>query len=400
MDPTGGTGLDLRAFVTVDLYQGNAFRLSGLPVDATGRQVRRRMAELEAARRIDADTPPVGNLLMPPRRTGPDAVIAALRRLQDPVHRLVDELFWLWPLHGGGFGGETLTQATTTWEELSATRSPDRAPALHNRAVAAHVAAMEGTSVAARSVREKWRTAYGNWLAVLNDDEVWQCLKARAAVIADPRLREDTVEAVRAELPALLVGSHAAIAISTPSYEKLLRVHVESMWSSGLDLSTIDRALVTATTAPSRYTEAKHSDRHDRWRDITHPCVLCGSKTASSRAIVMSREAADGTTATRKIRVRCCEWCQDSPLKGGFADFAVLLVRSPRLTGLVLGLLCGIAKCAGGDLSWLWAAFFTGLGVGIVAWFVSWLRRPARRLAKRSPKIRTALDEGWRIVKF
>lgn len=127
---------DLGAVATPELYQRNAFRLSGLPVDASARQVRRRADEVEAAVRLDAELT-VGDAWLPPAEVAVDDVRAALHRLRDPVRRIVDELFWLWP----GLGGDTLADAALIWADAVEADPPvpvTRAIARHNRAVVGH----------------------------------------------------------------------------------------------------------------------------------------------------------------------------------------------------------------------------------------------------------------------
>ncbi|HEX2133601.1 MAG TPA: hypothetical protein VHH15_18815 [Actinophytocola sp.] len=210
-------GVDLAAVAGPDLYARNAFRLSGLPVDASARQVRRRTDEVEAAQRLDTD---LDNDL--------DAVRDALHRLRDPVRRIVDELFWLWP--------ETVGE-----DGVSAAR--------HNRAVRAHRDALEAPADDPHGLVDQWLTVYETWREVIDDDLCWRYLADRVAVLGDPRLRPSVVERLRRGMPGLLLGVHARVAVGSVTGESdsaTVTTHVDRMWASGFPVADVDRALVAA----------------------------------------------------------------------------------------------------------------------------------------------------------
>src|SRR5215475_6551381 len=99
---TGQTQGSLLGAVGPEIYRQNAFRLTGLTVTATNRDIRRRAEQLQVAAQFGADAGGSGGVLPLPEAPGTTAVQEAIERLRDPVHRLVDELFWIWPAPGGG----------------------------------------------------------------------------------------------------------------------------------------------------------------------------------------------------------------------------------------------------------------------------------------------------------
>src|ERR1044071_2161250 len=80
-----------------NLYRINAFRITGLPTDATPRDVVRQAERLKIAARIG--NAPATSAAPFPLSPAPedDDVRGAVDRLRDPERRLVEELFWFWP---------------------------------------------------------------------------------------------------------------------------------------------------------------------------------------------------------------------------------------------------------------------------------------------------------------
>src|SRR4051794_7197841 len=84
----------LAAALSPTVYRRNAFRLSGLPVDATARQVRRLGDELRMLARLGA-APPVRARLLPVEPSPPpEEIEQALEVIRHPDRRLIEELFW------------------------------------------------------------------------------------------------------------------------------------------------------------------------------------------------------------------------------------------------------------------------------------------------------------------
>ena len=83
------------------IYIHNAFRISGLPVDASTRDIKRRMDDLKAA----AEMGDLKNELVHAFALDPVPSLNQLREaaqgLQDPEHRIIDEFFWFWPQEWG-----------------------------------------------------------------------------------------------------------------------------------------------------------------------------------------------------------------------------------------------------------------------------------------------------------
>ncbi|GAA4033902.1 hypothetical protein GCM10022247_68730 [Allokutzneria multivorans] len=209
-----------------DLYRRNAFRLSGLPVDATARDLRRRADQLRAAERLGAPVTMPTSSLPPVEAPDPAAVREALTLVRDPTRRIVEELFWFW--------------------EIRPSDAPDSGPALHDAAVLAHAQALDAGDGADPAL---WRRAYEHWAAVVEETECWQWLEQRVTQLADRRLTEQTIETMRAELPRAVLAPQADLAVraAEAGAEDVARAHVEALRRSGFPVAVVTEALAAAT---------------------------------------------------------------------------------------------------------------------------------------------------------
>jgi hypothetical protein len=209
--------------VNPSIYRRSAFRLTGLPVDASPRDIRRRSEELAAVSRLGASLPARRGALMP-LPAPPDAhdVQEAIEELRQPDRRLIQELFWFWPAESADRGLELLAQGDThgaaqAWEAVvdSGSAGPvDMAAAVHNLAVLCHVLALDahfGDAVEG-DVDELWDVALHYWQAVVDNDVCWHRLGARVRQLNDPRLTPQMVDDIRAALPRAVASINATLA--------------------------------------------------------------------------------------------------------------------------------------------------------------------------------------------
>ncbi|MGP3929196.1 hypothetical protein [Nonomuraea sp. KM88] len=232
-----------------DLYRQNAFRITGLPVRATAREVRRHTDRLLVMERLGKAGTTQG-MLPPERPFDDDATQRAVQRLRDPVVRLVDELFWLWPVDGDDAAMAALLrgepdEALHMWEH--AERGPAGAVATHNLAVFSLVKALESDELDDDRLRS-WRRAYACWAKVIADDTFWDLVRARAEEIDDPRLTARTVRRMRDDLPAALLSISAQLAARAVREGRLrdARRHAGVMRGLGQASQLVDDALRAA----------------------------------------------------------------------------------------------------------------------------------------------------------
>ncbi|WP_018505989.1 hypothetical protein [Parafrankia discariae] len=244
---TRDTDTDALPRVSALIYRQNAFRVTGLPLSATGRDIRRRADMLAVIEKTGGQLPAPEVL---PLRPAPSAgeVRAALDRLGDPRQRLVDEFFWFWPAGSGAVPDPGITalaagDAAAALRHWSAAAVPgdagvagdggdggpaasagpgtsgdpappgDPASAVHNLAVLEHLRALE-VELGAAGDQPDWASVYRRWGVVLHDDRVWDSLAARISRAADARLDVGRAARIRAALPAALLSIGAAVVVA------------------------------------------------------------------------------------------------------------------------------------------------------------------------------------------
>ncbi|MFI6516719.1 hypothetical protein ACIBF1_14255 [Spirillospora sp. NPDC050679] len=196
-----------------DLYQANAFAVTGLGVDATARDIRRLNERARVLERVGGSAADGGDAVAPVlpflRRPEPAERQAAVQRLRDPVRRLVDEFFWFWPTAEGGPDPAMAALRSGDMDEAERIWTRQGGPAAaHNAAVLLHLRALQGDGLDGGL----WQRSLSSWRALLDDDAVWRLLEGRAQRLNDPRLQLDTARRFRAELPAALLSLNARLA--------------------------------------------------------------------------------------------------------------------------------------------------------------------------------------------
>lgn len=218
------------------LYRANMFRVTGLPVNATARDIRHRRQELKvgsALGTVATDNNPQLPLDPPPDA---DTVKDALQRLQDLERRLVDELFWLWQTDGAD---DTASSGLGQEHDL--------AVMLHCQALdLEHRALSQTLSDEDRTRRDScWSEGLRRWAALGDRRELWDRLNRRVREVADPRLTTGTVRGMRAMLPLALLSVNAQLAVEAAEQgdERNAQRHARLMLQSPFDPSVADRAI-------------------------------------------------------------------------------------------------------------------------------------------------------------
>src|ERR1700730_1003500 len=98
--PSQNTG-DCPALLAVtapDLYRKNAFRITGLAVDATTREMVKHIEKLKMYEELGqlAEALPKAFPLKPSPTF--EDIREAEKKLRDPEQRFIDEFFWFWPI--------------------------------------------------------------------------------------------------------------------------------------------------------------------------------------------------------------------------------------------------------------------------------------------------------------
>ncbi|HXX93993.1 MAG TPA: hypothetical protein VEN81_10185, partial [Planctomycetota bacterium] len=254
----------LLAATRADMYRQNAFRIAELPVHAPNRDLDRRQKVIEGAIEMGASIQR-GPFRALPLTVSPETLKEAMARLRDPVLRIVDELFWFWPLGGttngpdpsiGLLAEHRVRPAFEAWKAQGAKDDP-QGIALHNLAVLAHATALEleqpesareFKDVAPEEAAGYWALAYRSWKMVMDLDPFWELLQSRIAELNDPRLPGAVARRIRRTLPLALLTINARLAIQSAERGNLAASdrHRQVMSQSGFDPAVLEKALRSA----------------------------------------------------------------------------------------------------------------------------------------------------------
>jgi hypothetical protein len=268
------------AAATPLVYQANAFRITGLPVDASERELKRHadklkmLAELGTAKNAKQ---PAFALPKPPSTA---EITAAMSRLSDPEQRLIDEFFWFWPKD---FGNDSCKSSADPALRLVSEGNADGAYqiwrewendaqtnfiAWHNIAIAQHLSALDWTQVQFifapdaekdKAVEAMWEKAFQRWEKVVPDDRIWEVLKARVRQINDPRLTTGFVRRMRDTFPEAQDKINAEIAVKFAEMNRLdwAKKHIVFMNQTNQGLDDVEKTSLQVLT-PARKRVRQH----------------------------------------------------------------------------------------------------------------------------------------------
>jgi hypothetical protein len=211
-----------------EIYRQNAFRVAGLSVEATPRDVSRHAEKLRMMQKFNANGSSKSPLALNPQPED-HTIRDAVHKLHDPERRLIDELFWFWPQQlGQGKSDEAVSllakndikAAEAYWLKLE--RSSESLVSMHNLAILYHCLALDLEYEALQrqlgaeefdSLHKYWTKAFKRWKIVLGHEPFWSRLSARIRALEDPRLTTGLSRRIRASLPFALLLINAALAV-------------------------------------------------------------------------------------------------------------------------------------------------------------------------------------------
>jgi hypothetical protein len=288
-----------------DLLKINAFRITGLPVDATASQINRHVEKLRLAEKFGGAAPRMRRAFASEPPPDADQLRSAMQRLHDPEVRLVDEFFWFWPHELGNANGDAaLTaleqgndqHAAEIWSLIEAQNSVSSV-SMHNLAVMAQLRVldleqtlqageMDPKEAAARA--DMWRAAFRRWKVLLDNEAFWSRLTARIHALDDPRLTTGTSRRMRESLPLALLSINAQLAIraAQAGNEADAKRQLAVARDSGFDQRIVGEALhrvveplreriktMCQLTAREVSADAQHADATTR-RLFEHSCPV------------------------------------------------------------------------------------------------------------------------------
>ena len=211
----------LIAASTKDLFRHNAFRITGLAVDATAREVIRHADKLKMLLELGQEPHAKNNAhpLDPPPTI--DEIREAIQKIKDPEKRLIDEFFWFWPEEFGKSDSDPALQAlakgdTKTANEIWRKRINEESygiVAKHNLAVTYYLIALDlghlatGKAVSEESrlkISDTWKSSVRKWGRIQDDEKLWEKVTERIRQLNEPSLPTGFARRMRAMLPDAL----------------------------------------------------------------------------------------------------------------------------------------------------------------------------------------------------
>ena len=273
--PTGDCRLLFEA-ATPEIFRNNAFRITGLNIDATPREISKKaselkmMAELGDVAGVDANC-----FALNPTE---DQIKTALERLKDPQKRIIDEFFWFWPITEKSSDDDALSlikagkhdDALNLWWDARR-KQETRATYLsakHNIAVMMHMIALdwetgfhlkdELSEKHIGTLKDYWKDAFKIWESLVPNDELWSLVKKRVAQIDDPRLTTGFIRSFRNSLPEAFdkINGELAVKLARIGKQEAAKWHVDFMRETNQGLDDVDKTSELVLT-PARE-EIKH----------------------------------------------------------------------------------------------------------------------------------------------
>ena len=246
-----------------DIYRVNAFRVLGLPVTASPKELSSHIRRLELTEKYGSREQIDDSFLTLNIAHDRDARREAQQRLLDPELRFIDEFFWFWPLslNSTEENDDTLAaikqndiaRALTIWGHHEAEGSEANI-SLHNIAVFHHAMALDfehmetqTKEVSKQQIEEKrshWQQAFSRWKRLLNEEGFWQRVRERIREFDDPRLTIDTACRIREGLPKALLSINAMLAVEASGMNDPtdMDFHLAIIRQSGFDDAIAEEA--------------------------------------------------------------------------------------------------------------------------------------------------------------
>lgn len=250
------------------VYVHNAFRISGLAVDASAKDIKRRIDDLKHAEELgDAESEHTHAFALEPPPTI-ERIREAAHCLQDPERRVIEEFFWFWPNQwGGGRTDDGLSAlangnkdaAFRAWSSaLSSGNGPASVVAKHNLAVMYQLVALDSEHYALeedlssdqlQTIVKYWRTSFKWWEELTTDEIFWSLVTDRIRMLDDDRLTTGLSRRMRITLPQALdkINAMLAVAFFEKGKLELGKQHVTYMLETHQGMDDVPKTLAIVT---------------------------------------------------------------------------------------------------------------------------------------------------------
>jgi hypothetical protein len=260
---------------TKDLFRKNAFRITGLTVDATARRISKHERDIMLL--VDVGQDPHTERAAFPMKPPPNQqdFRDAFQKLKDPEKRLIDEFFWFWPEEFGNSESDLAIQAlakgdTKTAMEIWAAKENNEASGItakHNLALVYHVSALDWENYSVKNeiaaerrqkITDYWKGAFNRWERLATNEHFWDKVTARIRQLNEPNLPTGFARRMRAALPEALdkINAEIAVAFAESGKTELAQLHIRFMRETNQGLDNVEKtAELVLTPARNRLTE-------------------------------------------------------------------------------------------------------------------------------------------------
>jgi hypothetical protein len=254
---------------TKDLFRKNAFRITGLPVDTTARDIAKHAEKLKVLAELGQNPQLNASFPLRPSPTVED-IREAIQKLKDPEKRLIDEFFWFWPENFGQSRSDGAIEALERGDLKGATEiwmskrkhSIEGVVATHNLALIFHILALDWEDYALKTeidakrraeITKYWETAFYRWGRILTNEQLWEKVVTRIRQLNEPNLTTGFARRMRATLPVALSKINAELAIAFAESGKLesALLHIQLIRAPSEGLANAEKAAELVLT-PAR----------------------------------------------------------------------------------------------------------------------------------------------------
>ena len=260
---------------TKDLFRKNAFRITGLPVDATAREEAKHNDKIKQLAELEKDPHTQGAAfpIKPPPNL--DEIREAIQKLKDPEKRLIDEFFWFWPEEFGNSQADPAMRALSIGDLETASQiwsGKEEQPigglvAKHNLALVFHISALDWENYSARNevdaerrqkISDYWKGAFKRWELLVNDEQFWDKVTTRIRQLNEPNLQPGFARRMRATLPEALgkINAEFAVVFAQLGKIEIARFHLRLMRETHQGQDNVEKiAELVLTPARNRLKE-------------------------------------------------------------------------------------------------------------------------------------------------
>jgi hypothetical protein len=253
---------------TPNVYRYNAFRVTGLFTDASVRDIKRRIDDLKHAEEMGDTKEEHSHAFALDPSPGLEHIREAALRLHDPERRIVEELFWFWPMKGSSgkldpallalAKGDKSSPYKTWTQALTDHHSEMSVISKHNLVVMYQMIALDGkllglekniTEESMAKIEKYWHSCFKWWEDLIQDEIFWSLISERIRILDDPQLRTGFTRQIRATLPQALVKINTLLAIQYIEKGKLALASQQLAYlkETNYGINDIHKALLTVT---------------------------------------------------------------------------------------------------------------------------------------------------------